>query len=200
MKKAFFILSLGSLFLIQICVALCHPHVFVDAYLLFVFDDRGLCGIRERWVFDEMFSQNLLYDFDTDNDGRLNHDDVSQLRDIFYENTEDYNYFNNISINGREYYIERLEDFSISIEDGRIVYEFFVLCSVPVGPNEERNVKISLFDETIYTDLLIADYSVDMQQKPDSFSVDMRYDVLDEVVTPLGSVVPDSLVITFRKK
>jgi ABC-type uncharacterized transport system substrate-binding protein len=200
MKKAFFILSLGSFFLIQICIALCHPHVFVDAYLLFVFDEGGLCGIRERWVFDEMFSQNLLYDFNTDNDGRLNHDDISQLRDIFYENTEEYNYFNNIKIDGRKYKIERLEDFSISIEDGRIVYEFFVPCLVPVRPNEARNVKISLFDETIYTDLLIADYRVDMQKKPDAFSVDMRYDVLDEVVTPLGSVVPDSLVITFRKK
>lgn len=200
MKKTFFVLLVGFLLFIQTYSALSHPHVFIDVELLFVFDDRGLSGVRERWVFDEMFSQNLLFDFDTDNDGRLNNDDISRLRGIFYENTKEYNYFNIITIDGREYSIKSLKDFSISIEDNRIVYEFFVPCSVPAGPNEAKKVKVLLFDKTIYTHLLIADYQVDMQHKPNAFSINMRYEMLDEVVTPLGSLVPDSVVITFHKK
>jgi ABC-type uncharacterized transport system substrate-binding protein len=33
-----------------------HPHVFVDVYMTFVFYERGLSGVRERWIFAEMFS------------------------------------------------------------------------------------------------------------------------------------------------
>ncbi len=200
MKKAIFaLLAVFSIF-IQADGVFCHPHVFIDAELFFVFDDRGLSGVRERWVFDEMFSQNLLVDFDSDGDGRLNVEDVSRLRDIFYENTKEYNYFNIITIDGRKHHIDRLKKFSVSIESDCIVYEFFVPCSVPVGTAEEKKVKVLLFDETIYTHLTIADYQFDMKKKPGAFSVKMRYEMLDEVVTPLGSLVPDSVVITFRKK
>ncbi len=200
MKKTFFALLAVLFLFIQANIALCHPHIFIDAELLFVFDDRGLAGVKERWVFDEMFSQSLLVDFDSDNDGKLNKDDVSRLRDIFYENTKEYNYFNIITIDGRKFPIERLNNFTVSIEDNRIVYEFFVSCPVRVEPNKKKRVKVLLFDETIYTHLLIEDYKVDMKKKPDAFSVDMKYEMLDEVETPLGSLVPDSVVIIFRKK
>ncbi|MBN1573723.1 MAG: DUF1007 family protein [Deltaproteobacteria bacterium] len=200
MKKATFALLVVFSFFVLADDVFCHPHVFIDAELVFVFDDRGLSGVRERWVFDEMFSQDLLVDFDSDEDGRLNVEDISRLRDIFYENTKEYNYFNIITIDGRKHSIDRLKDFTVSIESDCIVYEFFVPCSVPAGLAEDRKVKVLLFDETIYTHLSIADYRVDMKNKPGAFSVKIKYEMLDEVVTPLGSLVPDSVVITFRKK
>jgi len=200
MKKTFFTLLAVLFLFIQTDIVLCHPHVFIDAELLFVFDDRGLSGVKERWVFDEMFSQSLLVDFDADKDGRLNKDDVSRLRDIFYENTEAYNYFNIITVDGRKYPVKSLKNFTVSIEDNSIVHEFFVPCPVRVEPNKKKKVKVLLFDETIYTHILIEDYKVDMQKKPGAFNVEMKYEMLDEVETPLGSLVPDSVVITFRKK
>jgi len=179
--------------------ALSHPHVFIDAELIFVFDGEGLVGIRERWVFDEMFSQGLLSDFGAE-DGTLTQETVSLLRDIFYENTEEYNYYNIITINGGEHIVESLRDFSVYTEEYRIVYEFFVPCRVPASPNGETRVKVLLFDETIYTYLLIAEYQADTGRSPDALVVDLSYEMHDEVSTPLGSVVPDSVVATFRKK
>ena len=195
------LLSLLIVFLVscQAGAALAHPHVFIDAELVFVFDDEGLVGIRERWVFDEMFSQGLLSDFGNV-DGDLTKETILQLRDIFYENTRDYNYFNIITTDGREHAIEALDDFSIYTEEYRIVYEFFVPCRVLGNAEGEKRVKVLLFDETIYTHLTIAEYQANIEKNPDALEVDLRYEMLDEVITPLGSLVPDSVVATFRKK
>ena len=187
------------LFCVSADAALSHPHVFIDAELVFVFDDEGLVGIRERWVFDEMFSQGLLSDFGAA-DGDLTNETVVLLRDIFYENTRDYNYYNIITIDEREYTIESLQDFSVYTEGYRIVYEFFVPCRVPATPGGERRVHVLLFDETIYTHLTIADYQAEMGRTPDALAVDLQYDMRDEVITPLGSLVPDAVLAAFRKK
>jgi ABC-type uncharacterized transport system substrate-binding protein len=187
------------LFCVSADAALSHPHVFIDAELVFVFDDEGLVGIRERWVFDEMFSQGLLSDFGAA-DGDLTNETVVLLRDIFYENTRDYNYYNIITIDEREYTIESLQDFSVYTEGYRIVYEFFVPCRVPATPGGERRVHVLLFDETIYTHLTIADYQAEMGRTPDALAVDLQYDMRDEVITPLGSLVPDAVSAAFRKK
>ena len=183
----------------QTGTVLSHPHVFIDAELVFVFEDEGLVGIRERWVFDEMFSQGLLGDFGVE-DGVLTRETVLLLRDIFYENTRDYNYYNIVTIDGSEYTIESLRDFSVYTEDYRIVYEFFVPCRVPVSSSDEKRVQVLLFDETIYTYLLIAEYQMELEQSPDILEVDLKYEMHEEVITPLGSLVPDSVVAIFRRK
>ena len=46
-----------------------HPHVFIRNTLTFVFDENGLKGIEQRWVFDEMFSAGIIFDYDTDANG-----------------------------------------------------------------------------------------------------------------------------------
>ena len=194
------VLFLAAIFLcFQASVALSHPHVFIDAELLFVFDDQGLVGIRERWVFDEMFSQGLLSDFGVE-DGDLTQETVSLLRDIFYENTREYNYYNIVTIDGGEHVIESLRDFSVYTEGYNIVYEFFVPCRVPASSGDEKRVQILLFDETIYTHLLIAEYQMETKNSPDDLVVDLRYEVHEEVSTPLGSLVPDSVVVTFQRR
>ncbi|MBN1881642.1 MAG: DUF1007 family protein [Deltaproteobacteria bacterium] len=199
MKKKLLSLLAAFLFCVHAGPVLSHPHVFIDAELVFVFDDGGLVGIRERWVFDEMFSQGLLSDFGAE-DGRLTNETVVLLRDIFYENTRDYNYYNILTIDGQEHTIESLRDFSVYTEDYRIVYEFFVPCRVAAPPSGEKRVQVLLFDETIYTHLTIAEYRMETQSNHDALVVDLKYEMHDEVITPLGSLVPDSVVAAFRKK
>jgi ABC-type uncharacterized transport system substrate-binding protein len=53
------------LVLLMPCSASAHPHVYVDARVDVVFDDKGLAGFKVTWVFDEMFSNMIAYDFDT---------------------------------------------------------------------------------------------------------------------------------------
>jgi ABC-type uncharacterized transport system substrate-binding protein len=199
MKMKLLLILIVFLVSCQAGAVLAHPHVFIDAELVFVFDDEGLVGVRERWVFDEMFSQGLLGDFGNA-DGNLTTETVLQLREIFFENTRDYNYYNIITVDGREHTIDSLEDFSVYTEDYRIVYEFFVPCRVSGNVNGEKRVKVLLFDETIYTHLTIAEYQKKNKNNPDALVVDLRYEMLDEGITPLGSLVPDSVVATFRKK
>ncbi|HBQ36383.1 MAG TPA: DUF1007 domain-containing protein [Rhodobacteraceae bacterium] len=47
-----------------------HPHVFVDAGLHFLFDDKGqLAAVRVIWVYDELYSLLLVEDRGLDQDG-----------------------------------------------------------------------------------------------------------------------------------
>ena len=52
-------------------LACAHPHVFVDNRVTFLFDGSRLTGFRENWLFDEVFSDQLLQDFDTNHDGQF---------------------------------------------------------------------------------------------------------------------------------
>lgn len=199
MKLKVIIFSLVFFFPLGIKV-LSHPHIFIDAELVFVFDADGLSGIRERWAFDEMFSQDLLYDFDVDGDSVLNKEEVAELRDIFYENTKEYGYFNIIHIDGKKFTVQYLTDFNVIIEDYRLVYEFFVPCHVSAGSDYYKTVEITLFDETIYTDIVIVNYETCFEGGNELFFVDISYEVVEEVITPLGSVVPDSVTVSFKGK
>ena len=35
-----------------------HPHLFIEVALEIHADEQGLSGIRQTWIFDEMFSAN----------------------------------------------------------------------------------------------------------------------------------------------
>ena len=72
---------------VLVCLALAmpysvsaHPHVYVDARVDVVFDDKGLAGFKVIWVFDEMFSNMIAYDFDTNGNGRFDAGEVEGVR------------------------------------------------------------------------------------------------------------------------
>jgi len=51
-----------------------HPHVFIDAGVHFIFDDKGqLAAVRVIWVYDEFYSLLMIEDrgMDADGDGIL---------------------------------------------------------------------------------------------------------------------------------
>jgi len=41
-----------------------HPHVFIYNSIKVVFDEKGLAGFELKWVFDDMFSNMIINDFD----------------------------------------------------------------------------------------------------------------------------------------
>src|SRR5690242_3661369 len=56
-----------------------HPHVFIDNRIAFVFDGARMTGFREIWVFDDIFSDQLLQQFDADHDGHLSNAESDAL-------------------------------------------------------------------------------------------------------------------------
>ena len=68
--KRFILLANLAFFTLLPIPAQTHPHVFIDAGLHFLFDDKGqLAGVRVVWVYDELYSLLLVEDRDLDADG-----------------------------------------------------------------------------------------------------------------------------------
>ena len=58
-------------FLLAAAPARAHPHAWIDLKTTVLFDDQGrVTGLRQRWVFDEVYSMFAIDGFDNDGDGQ----------------------------------------------------------------------------------------------------------------------------------
>jgi ABC-type uncharacterized transport system substrate-binding protein len=129
-----------------------HPHVWVDYAVEARFDENGLTGFQQRWIFDEMFSSQIMEMFDADMDGVFSPAEIEEVRQGAFDYLREYNYFIQIKIDGEDFAVQYVHDFHARIDGHRIIYEFFVPCTVTAAATPK----------TIH--LLVADmeYFVDM--------------------------------------
>lgn len=144
-------LALVFLSLFSALPALAHPHVFVDNAVTFVFDGADLVGVRERWLFDDMFGTMIREDFDTDGDGAFSAEEAEKVRTGAFDNLKTFDYFTFIEVDGEPFRVTRVSDFRTGFEDGRLFYEFFVPCRVEGAA--ERSVVLSVHDPEYYADI-----------------------------------------------
>lgn len=63
--------------------ALAHPHVFINATHVLLFDSEGrLAGLRTRWDYDEMFTLLMIEDggYDSDGNGAIEGPELERFR------------------------------------------------------------------------------------------------------------------------
>lgn len=74
--------------------AVAHPHIFVDAKAVVVFNDAGdVIGIRHQWTFDEAFSAWSIQGLDTNNDGVTSEAELQPLADENMKGLAAYSYY-----------------------------------------------------------------------------------------------------------
>jgi len=192
------------LFLVVALIVVClshtgfsHPHVFVDAELTIVFDEKGLAGFRQRWLFDEMFSSTMLSNFDKDSDHMLNVHEIGEIKKGGFNNLRNYGYFTHILIDGTLFDVDYVTEFSAEVQENKLIYTFFVPCHVAAG-DQVKQVIVAVFDETYYTDVALV---------PDSLSCEggsafvVAYDIkrIKEFSFYYGQIIPDGVFIQFKR-
>lgn len=148
---AFVFLALASLLISPNRLA-AHPHVFIDNSVRFVFDDKGLAGVRINWVFDDMFGTMIKEDFDTDSDGILSPAEVEQVRSGAFSNLARFSWFTFLEVNGAPFPIKAVSDFDAGFREGRLYYDFFVPSSIP-SSNGPTSVLLRCQDPEYYAEL-----------------------------------------------
>ncbi len=100
-----------------------HPHVFVDATIDIIRDEQGnFTQLRQVWVFDEIFSTTLVYDFDEDGDGKLGKEEIKIINDTVKASIADYDFYTAIRVNGKPYsFYEPSEFFTYYDDENRLV-------------------------------------------------------------------------------
>lgn len=127
-----------------------HPHAFVDCSVCFVFDRQGLVGFWESWVLDKMLTASVMDIVDADHDYELSPAEALEVEKSSFSHLKEYNCFTRVLIDGREFEAKWFRDFAASLDQGRLIYRFFVPCHVSAG-EAFRDVRVAVFDQTFYT-------------------------------------------------
>ena len=146
---------LPAIFLLPAPGANAHPHVFIVQRLEVVFDDRGLAGIRIRWLFDDMFASMIAEDHDRNQNGHLEPSEVKTIKEKAFSYISEHNYFTFVKIENKPFQVKYITDFNAMLKDNRIEYQFFVPCHVRAIRNMKR-ITVATYDPTYYTAIYFA--------------------------------------------
>ncbi len=129
-----------------------HPHIWIDTYVEFLFEDDRVQGLRVHWSFDPFFSSMALTDFDSDGDGVLDEGEAAKLAATSAETLKDSNYFSHVWLDGEPLEIAAVEDFDARLVDGTLHYAFTITMPHPVEPGA-TTIELSIYDPTYYIEI-----------------------------------------------
>jgi ABC-type uncharacterized transport system substrate-binding protein len=130
--------------------AAAHPHVFIDNRVTFVFDAGKVTALRLHWVFDDVFSDTLLGQFDADGDGAFDELESKAVGEGVLPNLAMFHYFTYIFVDGKQLDPIEPKDFVAGADESRIVsFQMTVPLPQPVDP---RNAALAaeIYDREYY--------------------------------------------------
>ena len=117
--------------LIIITILTAHPHTFIDVYSKINHKKNIITSINIEWKFDEMTSQLLLMEFDSNMDGRIDSEENEFIFINYFEPLENYGFYTDIRIN-KKAVKTKPENFKTYInKEQRIIYSFDIEINAP---------------------------------------------------------------------
>ena len=89
-----------------------HPHIFLDASAKFVFDNEGLQGVKLKWIFDEMYGNDIMFDYDADENKVLDKEEVKKIEKESFSNLRNFHYFTYLRQRGEKSDVKEVSSFS----------------------------------------------------------------------------------------
>ncbi|KHG34015.1 MULTISPECIES: DUF1007 family protein [unclassified Sulfurospirillum] len=86
-------LKICACLLFYACSALAHPHTFITVSL-----DLNETELKVRWLFDEMTSQSLLEDFDTDRNGIFSPKETEAFKKEVFNDLKQFSFFTHLKV------------------------------------------------------------------------------------------------------
>ncbi len=149
----------AGMFVVAPCIAAhAHPHVFVDANIEIVRNDKGeFTELRHVWRFDELFSATIILDFDKDGDDKLNEAELKEVTDTIHKSISEFDFFTAIRVAGKPVDFFEPDELKAYFKDGQMI---MLLEIEPSSPQNMKNepVKVSISDTSFY---VAFDYTVE---------------------------------------
>ncbi|MER9953195.1 DUF1007 family protein [Mesorhizobium sp. M0047] len=144
------IVSGAALLLASGAAANAHPHVFAEAKLdLTVGPDHTVKSLRHLWRFDDLFSITVLMEFDKNFDLVLDAKELDEVAVTVHASLAEYNYFQMVTLNGKDVTMAPPPKFSVSYENDQLVVQFETQPKDPLAL--AGKVSIGVYDPTFYT-------------------------------------------------
>ncbi len=130
-----------------------HPHAWIDLKTTVLFDDQGrVTGLRQRWVFDEVYSLFAIDGFDNDGDGQPDDEKLWKLATVNLESLAEYDYFTKLKVDGIQRAYEKVTEYDTFMENDLLVLIFTVTLTKPADPRR-NDVTYAVYDPTYYIEV-----------------------------------------------
>jgi len=128
-------------------LSLAHPHLFIDTKLNFTIKKNKIDTLHVAWVFDDMNSQILMMDYDTNRDKKLNKKETQKFKKIYFDKLSKKKPFTHIKVDGKEIVLSKqVSAFKIDYKKNLLIINFTVdfkkikqLKSIDIGFWDEEN-------------------------------------------------------------
>ncbi len=196
--KIYFVGIVICIIIFPVFTSWSHPHVFLHSSVKVIFDQKGLAGVRFKWVFDEMFSSMIIFDFDKNGNGNFEPEEITELKKGAFANLREFGYFTHIKIDGKPFKVKFVTDFSAAINRGKLVYQFLVPCHVQ-ALESFKEVNLSIYDVTFYSSVFLAENPVVFENRQ-LYEVQYRIEKNRNNAYYYGQIYPEEIVLRFRRK
>jgi ABC-type uncharacterized transport system substrate-binding protein len=179
-------------------IAQAHPHVWIETKGAFDFDQGKLVAVDVDWLFDEMFSAQLIEDFDKGKKGKFDASDIADLQQQVLPGYADFGYYTHLRVDGTEQKIARTGNFTAAIEKDQVHFHFTAYMPVPIDPVAHK-VEAGFYDETFFVDLAFTPHN------PITFN-GIAPGLCGDTIVPdpnhkiyFGQVTPEAVKLTCKK-
>ncbi len=175
-----------------------HPHTFIDYKATVCFNYEGIEGVEATWYFDEMFSSYVAM-YDADSNKKFSEQELKKLKAEAFDNLKEYHYFAKFYIDGKVFYPEYIKDFYSFFEDGKIVYRFFIPCTIK-SSYQEKDFVVMFFDPTYYIHVAPVRSSPIIAREAQSHSIELTKKIRKQDAYYQGMIVPEGFEMRIKKK
>jgi ABC-type uncharacterized transport system substrate-binding protein len=133
--------------------ATAHPHVWVDVKAEVSVAAGYVDGVWTTWTFDDVFSQLILADHDTDGNGKLDDQESLGVKKGYFDNLKGYQYFVHLGLGTKRMDVPEPQRFQAGVStDGRVTYRFFLPLALRL--DAKTPLAVSFYDESFFTDMV----------------------------------------------
>jgi ABC-type uncharacterized transport system substrate-binding protein len=136
--------------------AMAHPHVFIDNQVVLQFAGGKLAGFRTDWRFDEIFTEDMLMQFDKDGDGTISAAESEVIGSETLPNLASFRYFTRASVDGTDFPDLVPAAFHARVEEGALHYELTFALPEPIDPRRQK-LRLEISDRDYYVEVLMAE-------------------------------------------
>ncbi len=172
-----------------------HPHVWIETHAVFEMDQGKLTAVDLDWLFDDIFSAQLIEDFDYGRQGRFDAKDTAEMNSQVLPGYADFAYFTHVRIDGKEVKIIKVGNFQPTLEKGQVRFRFTAFLPEAVDPRKHK-VEAGFYDETFFCDLGFSAHDPMTVKGDAACSTQIAEDPAHKIY--FGQVVPEKVMLACR--
>jgi len=145
-----------------------HPHVFVEANMELVINDKNqFTELRHVWRFDELFSSTMIIDFDANGDGELDETEIGEITKTIHQSISEYDFYTALRAGTKVINFYEPKKLNAYMEDGQMIMFFSI---EPENPHDfsKAPLRISASDTSYYVAFEFTEKNIILKENSES--------------------------------